>query len=143
MPGLAEPTKPAERFLAALLAVVSVNLAYCVFPHDVIAQALPARAPERVNEEMFIQVGGIAQWITIKGDNRNNPVVLFLHGGPGDALSPYADSMYGGWESEFTLAQWDQRGAGRTYGKSGPSIEPTMTVERMVDDGTEVAQFLA
>jgi pimeloyl-ACP methyl ester carboxylesterase len=143
MPGLAEPTKPAERFLAALLAVVSVSLAYCVFPHDVIAQALPARAPERVNEEMFIQVGGIAQWITIKGDNRNNPVVLFLHGGPGDALSPYADSMYGGWESEFTLAQWDQRGAGRTYGKSGPSIEPTMTVERMVDDGTEVAQFLA
>jgi len=35
--------------------------------------------------------------------------------------------------------QWDQRGAGRTYGKSGPSIEPTMTVERMADDGIEVA----
>ncbi len=142
MPGLAGPTKPAERFLATLRAIVSVSLAYCVVPHYVITQALRARAPERVNEEMFIQVGGIAQWITIKGDNRNNPVVLFLHGGPGDALSPYADSIYGEWESEFTLAQWDQRGAGRTYGKSGPSIEGTMTVERMAQDGVEVAEFL-
>ncbi|MFZ0800134.1 MAG: alpha/beta hydrolase [Terriglobales bacterium] len=92
---------------------------------------------------MFVRIGGIDQWITIKGDDRNNPVLLFLHGGPGDALSPFADAMYAGWEKDFTLVQWDQRGAGRTYGKSGASIEPTMTVERMADDGIEVAQFLA
>jgi hypothetical protein len=41
---------------------------------------------------MFVRIGGIDQWITIKGDDCNNPVVLFLHGGPGDALSPFADS---------------------------------------------------
>jgi pimeloyl-ACP methyl ester carboxylesterase len=103
---------------------------------------LPSRAPEAVNEEMFVRIGGIEQWITIKGDDRNNPVVLFLHGGPGDALSPFADSMFGGWEKDFTLVQWDQRGAGRTYGKNGPSIEPAMTVERMTQDGIEVAEFL-
>jgi pimeloyl-ACP methyl ester carboxylesterase len=68
--------------------------------------------------------------------------VLFLHGGPGDAWSPFADSMFGGWERDFTLVQWDQRGAGRTYGKNGPSIEPTMTIDRMVRDGIEVAEFL-
>ena len=91
---------------------------------------------------MFVRIGGIDQWITINGNDRGNPVVLFLHGGPGDALSPYADAMFAGWEKGFTLVQWDQRGAGRTYGKSGPSIEPTMTLERMRDDGIEVAQFL-
>jgi len=91
---------------------------------------------------MFVRIGGIDQWITITGDDPNNPVVLFLHGGPGDALSPFADTMYMGWEKDFTLVQWDQRGAGRTYGRSGPSIEATMTVERMSDDGIEVAQFL-
>jgi hypothetical protein len=60
----------------------------------------------------------------------------------GDALSPYADSLFQGWERDFTLVQWDQRGAGRTYGKTGPAIEPTMTVERMAQDGVEVAEFL-
>jgi pimeloyl-ACP methyl ester carboxylesterase len=143
MAGLAESTKPAKWFLTALIAVVAVSFAYCVLPHYVAAQTLPALAPERVAEEMFVRIGGIEQWITIKGDDRNNPVVLFLHGGPGDALSPFADAMFGGWEKNFTLVQWDQRGAGRTYGKSGPSIEPTMTVERMARDGVEVAEFLS
>ena len=108
--------------------------------HRLAAQRV--HAAEGVSEQMFVQIGGIPQWITIKGKDRNNPVVLFLHGGPGDALSPYADSMYAGWDKSFTLVQWDQRGAGRTFTKDGPSIEPTMTVERMAQDGVEVAEFL-
>jgi len=126
-----------------LVGVVILSLAYPASPQNAATQALPVRTPEPVKEEMFVRIGGIDQWITIKGDDRNNPVVLFLHGGPGDALSPFADAMYAGWEKNFTLVQWDQRGAGRTYGKTGPSIEPTMTVERMADDGIEVTQFLA
>jgi pimeloyl-ACP methyl ester carboxylesterase len=94
-------------------------------------------------EEGFVQIGGIGQWITIKGDDKRNPVILFLHGGPGDALSPFADSLFGTWERDFTLVQWDQRGAGRTYGKTGPSIEATMTIDRMVQDGIEVSAYLA
>lgn len=137
-----ESTRPPVWFLGAFLAVVLASFAHCVFPRDATGQTLPGMTPGRINEEMFVRVGGIEQWVTIKGDDRNNPVVLFLHGGPGDALSPYADSIYGGWEKDFTLVQWDQRGAGRTYGKSGPLIEPTMTVERMVQDGVEVAEFL-
>jgi pimeloyl-ACP methyl ester carboxylesterase len=119
-----------------------MRLVYPVPAQAAVVQALPVRVPQRVKEEMFVRIGGIDQWITIKGDDRNNPVVLFLHGGPGDALSPFADALYAGWEKDFTLVQWDQRGAGRTYGKSGPSIEPTMTIKRMADDGIEVAQFL-
>ena len=110
--------------------------------HRLAAQVTRVRAAEAVSEQMFVQIGGIPQWITIKGEDRNNPVVLVLHGGPGDALSPYADSMYAGWDKSFTLVQWDQRGAGRTFTKNGPSIEPTMTVERMAQDGIEVAEFL-
>jgi pimeloyl-ACP methyl ester carboxylesterase len=91
---------------------------------------------------MYVKIGGIDQWITIKGADRSNPVVLFLHGGPGDAMSPLADSFFPGWENEFTMVQWDQRGAGRTYTRNGKSIEPTMTVERMTDDGIEVAEYL-
>jgi pimeloyl-ACP methyl ester carboxylesterase len=117
-----------------LASIVALSLAY--------QQSLPARAAQPVNEEMFVKIGGIEQWITIKSANRNNPVVLFLHGGPGDALSPFADAMFRGWEKDFTLVQWDQRGAGRTYGKTGPSTEPSMTIDRMVQDGIEVSEFL-
>jgi len=143
MPGLVDAAKRKGRFLKSLILAVVASLAYCVFLHNAVAQSLSARAPTPVNEEMFVQIGGIPQWITIKGDDCNNPVLLVLHGGPGDAWSPIADSIFAGWEKDFTLVQWDQRGAGRTYGKSGPSIEPTMTIERMVQDGVEVSEFLA
>jgi pimeloyl-ACP methyl ester carboxylesterase len=122
--------------------VIALNFSCPVLPNNTAAQALPTRGPNPIKEEMFVQIGGIDQWITIKGDDRNNPVVLFLHGGPGDAWSPFADALFGGWEKDFTIVQWDQRGAGRTYGKNGPSIEPTMTIERMVQDGIEVSEFL-
>jgi pimeloyl-ACP methyl ester carboxylesterase len=142
MPGLTGSAKPAKWFLMGLTAVIAVSLAYRALPQNVAGGALLTAARKPVKEEMFVRIGGIDQWITIKGDDRNNPVVLFLHGGPADAWSPFADAMFKGWEKDFTLVQWDQRGAGRTYGRSGPSIEPTMTVERMAQDGVEVAEFL-
>lgn len=104
------------------------------------APATSARRP--VKEELFVRIGGIDQWITIKGQSDENPVVLFLHGGPGDAYSPFADALFHGWDRDFTLVQWDQRGAGKTHEKNGRSIEATLTVEQMVRDGVEVAQFL-
>jgi pimeloyl-ACP methyl ester carboxylesterase len=100
--------------------------------------------PHEIHEAMFVSVGGIDQWITIQSTNSNNAVVLLLHGGPGNAWSPYTDTMFPRWENDFTLVQWDQRGAGRTYGKNGgPAIESTMTLDRMVQDGIEVSAYLA
>jgi pimeloyl-ACP methyl ester carboxylesterase len=106
------------------------------------ATTAPAQAATPIREASFVKIGGIEQWITIDGGDRDNPVVLFLHGGPSDAESPYARAMYAGWDKDFTLVQWDQRGAGRTYGKTGPAILSTMTIERMVQDGIEVSEFL-
>lgn len=52
---------------------------------------------DKVWEEGFIAINGIPQWVTIKGD-KTKPVILFLHGGPGSTMSPYADAVYGSWE---------------------------------------------
>ncbi len=142
------PGRPAKfkgwctRLSIACIASVALGLSYPALAQQA-RRTSHDRALEPVKEEKFVRIGGIDQWITIKGDDRSNPVLLFLHGGPGDAWSPFADAMFAGWEKNFTLVQWDQRGAGRTYAKSGPSVEPTMTVERMVQDGIEVAEFLA
>jgi pimeloyl-ACP methyl ester carboxylesterase len=107
-----------------------------------VALATDASAAPAIHEEAFIKIGGIEQWVTIKGSDSANPVILFLHGGPGDAMSPYADDTFEGWDKDFTLVQWDQRGAARTFGKSGP-VEATITVDRMVRDGVELAEYLA
>lgn len=95
-----------------------------------------------IDEKLFVPIGGIDQWITIRGQDRTNPVLLLLHGGPGDATNPWAYNVLAPWEKSFTLVQWDQRGAGKTLGKSGPSVAPTITIDRMTQDGIELAEFL-
>jgi pimeloyl-ACP methyl ester carboxylesterase len=69
-------------------------------------------------------------------------VLLFLHGGPGDATNPWTFALFAPWEKRFTVVQWDQRGAGRTLRKTGPTIAPTITVDRMVEDGIELTEYL-
>ncbi len=98
--------------------------------------------PESIDEAKYVTIGGIEQWITIRGENRKNPVLLVLHGGPGDATNPWGYAGFRSWLRDFTVVQWDQRGAGRTFGKSGPSIAPTITLDRMTQDGIELTELL-
>jgi pimeloyl-ACP methyl ester carboxylesterase len=95
-----------------------------------------------IDEGRYVRIGGIEQWITIRGEDVRNPVILFLHGGPGDATNPWGYAAFRSWLRDFTVVQWDQRGAGRTLGKNGPSIGDTITLERMTQDGIELAELL-
>lgn len=102
-----------------------------------------------IEEEKYITIGGIEQWITIKGKDISKPVILFIHGGPGSTMSQYDDAMYGEWKKDFILVNWDQRGAGRTYGRNIPKevnedyfIENPLTVEQMTKDGIELTEYL-
>lgn len=99
-------------------------------------------AAAKIDAQGFIPIGGIEQWITIRGARCDNPVILFVHGGPGNPMSPYAEAVYGTWEKEFTIVQWDQRGAGKTFGRNPGSAEFSLTVEQMARDGVEVASYL-
>ena len=101
-----------------------------------------------LNEEKFVLIQGIQQWITIKG-NRSKPVILFLHGGPGSPVSPYSDNLYKSWEKDFIIVQWDQRGTGRTFGKIAPEeLTPEylkanpLTLAQMAADGVELSEYL-
>lgn len=102
-----------------------------------------------IDEGKYVTLGGIEQWITIKGDNRENPAILFLHGGPGSVMSPFSDNIYGSWQKDFVLINWDQRGAGRTFGRNTPGeinenywMENPLTLEQMVADGIELTRYL-
>src|SRR5437763_4072538 len=101
-----------------------------------------AIAPDGINEGRYVMIGGIEQWITIRGEDRRNPVLLFLHGGPGDATNPWGYAGFRLWLKHFTVVQWDQRGAGRTFGTNPEAPPPTITVARMTQDGIELADVL-
>src|SRR5215470_183061 len=98
--------------------------------------------PKGIDEGSYVTIGGIEQWITIRGKDRSNPVLLFLHGGPGDVTNPWSFAFFAPWEKYFTVVQWDQRGAGRTLRKTGEAVASTMTVARMTQDGIELAEYL-
>ena len=94
-----------------------------------------------IDEARFVKIGGIDQWVTIRGQNRDNPVLLLLHGGPGNAFQSFTLRSFLDWQRDFTVVQWDQRGAGKTYGQSG-AVDARVTIDRMALDGIEVAEFL-
>ena len=106
------------------------------------AAILPARAAaigQPIDESGFVPIGGIDQWVAIQGQEDANPVILFLHGGPAEAESPFLREFVP-WEHDFTVVNWDQRGSGKTYGRNG-SATPGMTVERMAEDAIEVGEY--
>lgn len=105
------------------------------------ARALRIDTPNGIAEQRYVRVGGIDQWIQIRGENRDNPVLFVLHGGPG---SPYAvfTPLIRSWERHFTVVQWDRRGVGRTRARSGPAVAADNTFARLVDDAVEVIEFV-
>jgi pimeloyl-ACP methyl ester carboxylesterase len=96
------------------------------------------RSARRIEEASFMSIGGIEQWVTVRGDDRRHPVLLLLHGGPGDVQSPLV-STYAPYEKDFVLVQWDQRGAGRTFAKNGAA---GVTRERLTADAIDLAEQL-
>ena len=93
-------------------------------------------------EKTFIEIGGVRQGFFIRAENPENPVILFLHGGPGSPelpmLIPYEVSER--LEKYFTVCYWDQRGAGMSFSSS---IDPaTMTVAQMVEDTRQMTEYL-
>ncbi|MGH8219690.1 MAG: alpha/beta fold hydrolase [Steroidobacteraceae bacterium] len=99
----------------------------------------PIDTPDGIAERGFVPIGGIKQWVTIRGEDRRNPAILILHGGPGDPDSQLA-YFFRHWERAFTVVQWDQRGAGRTYGLYGKAT-PVMTLDQFIQDGADVADY--
>ena len=110
---------------------------------SIIGDARKIVAPNGVEELIEIPIGGTKQWISVRGRDRKNPVLLMIHGGPASPEMPSSWFFQNGWEDYFTVVQWDQRGSGKSYNANDPkAIQPTLTAERMVDDAGEVVQFL-
>jgi proline iminopeptidase len=99
--------------------------------------------PNGVERNEAIRIGGIDQFVSIRGADRRNPILLIIHGGPGFPTAPLAWWATRGLEEYFTVVHWDQRGSGKTYLLNDPkAVAPTMKVERFVDDTEELTAWL-
>ncbi len=107
----------------------------------IISKARRIVNPEGIELLETVRIGGIEQWVSVRGADRRNPVLLFIHGGPGYVSIPMS-WWWHGWEDYFTVVQWDQRGAGKTYLINDPvSVGPTLTFERMIADALEMVNW--
>ena len=110
---------------------------------SIIAEGRRIVSPNGVEELLEVPIGGTKQWISVRGRDRRNPVLLLIHGGPAAPEMPASWFFQNGWEDYFTVVEWDQRGSGKSYGANDPAeIRPTLTLERMVGDAGEVVELL-
>lgn len=100
-------------------------------------------APSGLQESYKTSIGGVDQWLNVRGQDQANPIVLFVHGGPASPLTPTIWQFQRPMEEYFTVVNWDQRGAGKTYGEADPKdIGDSIHIARYVDDAIEVAEYI-
>jgi pimeloyl-ACP methyl ester carboxylesterase len=87
----------------------------------------------------YVSINGIEQFLFHLGTSYDNPVMLFLHGGPGSAESLFTGAFQEKWEKVYTVVHWDQRGAGKTLTKNPDKLP---TIDLMLQDLFEVIQYL-
>lgn len=95
---------------------------------------------DSIAEKTFITIGGVKQGMIIKSKNIQNPVLLFLHGGPGMSTYFLAEKFPTGLEDYFTVCYWEQRGGGISY--SDEITAESMKTEQIISDAIEVTNYL-
>ena len=99
--------------------------------------------PGGVQETFEVTLGGARQVVNVRGADRANPILLFIHGGPAAVEMPIAWAFQRPWEDHFTVVQWDQRGAGRSFLLNDTAaLASTLRPERYRDDAIELIEQL-
>lgn len=91
------------------------------------------------NEQGKIDLNGVQQYVSIRAEEAGAPLLLYLHGGPGDAALPLVLRYNRELERHFTVAVWEQRGAGKSYYKWEPGA---VTMETFMQDLEELVRRL-
>ncbi len=129
-------------FLLILFTVLGIGIA-CLIP----GHTSPIKdddgkiLPGSISSLEKVKLGGAEQWILIRSENPGNPVLLFLHGGPGTAEMALLEKYnMPELQKYYTVVAWDQRGAGKSYAAINP--ESKMTIEQFVSDAQELTRLL-
>lgn len=110
---------------------------------DIIAVREKIVSPHGIQQRLYVPIDGVRQWISIRGNDVRNPILLVLHGGPGSPETPAAWTFQQPWEDYFTVVEWSQRGSDKTYEANAPAqMAPGMSVAGMTDDAAALVSYL-
>ena len=125
--------------IIVILAFVSIALIY----PTLLRSANRINSYHGIDSMETVEIGGILQALYFRGQNVDNPVMLFLHGGPGSPTKPLLHDFQYELEHYFTVVHWDQRNAGKTFLLNNPAeVLETLGFERALADTHEVVQFI-
>jgi pimeloyl-ACP methyl ester carboxylesterase len=93
-----------------------------------------------IQESTYIPIGGIEQYVQIRGEDKDNPVILWLHGGPGFPLTYLTYYYQSALEKDYTIVDFEQRGCGRTFYQNEDN--GNLTLEQLLSDTNEVIEYL-
>ena len=108
-----------------------------------IGKAINNKTPDGgINENMYVEINNSTQWISIYGKDINNPVILYLHGGPGSPTSYIDYKFLRKWSDVYTVVSWDQRNVGLSYNINQLTGDKPYTKELLMEDGIEMTKYL-
>ena len=122
-----------------VVATIVILVLLRLYAQNKVARQIWITSPNGIHSIEKVKLGGIDQWIQIRGVDRTKPILLFLHGGPGFPQMPFSH-LNADLEKEFVVVQWDQRGAGKSYSWSIP--DKSMRVDQFVSDTHDLVQLL-
>ncbi|MDJ0869424.1 MAG: alpha/beta hydrolase [Myxococcota bacterium] len=125
---------------AAAAALVIAGLVLRFLGQQRIAAQTRIEAAHGVESLERVTLGGIPQSILVRGWDRRNPILLFLHGGPGFPEMAVSRLFSARLEEHFTVVHWDQRGSGKSY-RFGED-RSSWTIQDYVDDTHELIELL-
>jgi proline iminopeptidase len=93
-----------------------------------------------ISEIQYMSINNLRQYVLIRSKDVNNPVLLFLHGGPGASATALLRKFNNELEDHFTVVYWDQRGAGKSYNKAISKDE--IKVAKYIQDVDSLVSYL-
>lgn len=103
-------------------------------------QKFKIRSKSGIQTTDYITIGGIEQYIQVRGQDISNPIMLLLHGGPGNHMAYYSYDWQADLEKDYTIVHWDQRGCGNTYYRKKEAEKPTLDL--LISDLDELVDYI-
>lgn len=127
-----------------ILATATTTMAKQPEGREIIADLGKIVNPQGIQENYKVNIGGVDQWLYVRGQDRDNPIILFIHGGPASPSAPTMWMYQRPIEEYFTVVNYDQRASGKSFLETDPDkVRDSLHISQYVNDAIDIAQYVS